>query len=218
MRLILDLMELNKFLVLQHFMLESLDTAIWMVKRNAFMSTIDLQDAYFTVEVHPSYRKFLKFRWDSKLFQFKAVPMGLACAPYIFTKLLVPLFTHLREEGCQCFCYLDDVFITEDTRELCRASTMQVKSWFQRLGFKIQEEKSQFEPEKVVKFLGFLLDSIKMQVYLPSDKIGKMSRLCTKLLDKRSGTIQEVASVVGLMNSYAKAIDYGENHMKKTRN
>lgn len=214
-RLILDLTELNKFLILQHFKLENLDTALWMVRENSFMSTIDLQDAYFAVKICGEDRKFLKFRWNSKLYQFRAVPMGLARAPYIFTKLLVPLFASLREKSCQCFCYLDDVFITENSKEKCENSTLLVASWLRRLGFKVHEAKSQFQPQKVVKFLGFLIDSVKMQVYLPPEKIEKMTRLCATLMSKGGGTIQEVASVVGLMNSYAKAVDYGDNHIKK---
>lgn len=119
-RLILDLTELNKFLVLQHFKLENLDTALQMVRRNSFMTTIDLQDAYFSVKIHEQDRKFLKFRWNSKLFRFRAVPMGLACAPFVFTKLLVPLFTKLRQEGKYCFCYLDHVFITDESEQNAR--------------------------------------------------------------------------------------------------
>lgn len=62
-RLILDLTELNKLLVLQHFKLENFDTALQMVSRGDFMTTIDLQDAYFSVKIHVDFRKFLKFRW-----------------------------------------------------------------------------------------------------------------------------------------------------------
>lgn len=86
-RLILDLTELNMFLILQHFKLENFDTALQMVRKWHYMSTIDLQDAYFSVKVHVDFRKFLKFRWGSKLYRFRAVPMGLACAPFIFTKI-----------------------------------------------------------------------------------------------------------------------------------
>lgn len=42
-----------------------------------------------------------------------------------------------------------------------------------------------------------------------------MSELCRNLEKSRYGTVQEVASIIGLMNSYAKAVDYGDNHIKK---
>lgn len=214
-RLILDLTELNKFLILQHFKLENLDTALQMVQKEAFMSTIDLQDAYFSVKIHTEDRKFLKFRWNSKLWRFRAVPMGLACAPYIFTKILVPLFTNLRESGKFCFCYLDDVFITDNSEEQCRETTKLIVLKLKKLGFKIHEDKSQFTPKKLVKFLGFMIDSIQMKVFLPSDKIDKMQRVCQNILQSQQPKIQDVASAIGLMNSYQKATDYGNNYIKR---
>lgn len=96
-RLILDLTLLNKFLVLQHFKMESLESALDLMPPDVFMATVDLQDAYFTILVHEEDRKFLKFRWQGKLFQFRGVPMGLACAPYMFTKFLIPVFAEFRE-------------------------------------------------------------------------------------------------------------------------
>lgn len=99
MTLILDLMEFIKFLELQHFKVENLNTALFMTSKECFMSIIDLQDVYFVVNIHVEFRKFLKFRWNGQLFRFRAVPMGLACAPYIFTKLLCPVFTNDRGRG-----------------------------------------------------------------------------------------------------------------------
>lgn len=214
-RLILDLTELNKFLILQHFKLDNLEIALHMVQKGCLMGTIDLQDAYFAVGVHNDFKKFLKFRWLGRLWQFRAVPMGLACAPYVFTKLLRPIFTSFREKGKQCFCYLDDVFIAENSVEKCRDTTLAVKDILESLGFKIQTEKSQMSPTNVVKFLGFVIDSVQMKVYLPPDKVQKMEDLCKEVLRRDRSSIFQVASVVGLMNSYAKAIDYGENHFKK---
>lgn len=214
-RLILDLTELNKFLILQHFKLENFDTALQMVQENGFMSTFDLQDAYFSVKIHADDRRFLKFRWESKLFRFRAVPLGLACAPYIFTKLLVPLFANLRKGGRTCFCYLDDMFITDSSAEKCRKTTEIVALELGNLGYKIHEEKSSFVPRKIVKFLGFMIDSERMVAYLPEGKVEKVTNACSKLLERGKGTIQEVASVVGLISSYAKAVDYGDNHTKR---
>lgn len=96
--------------------------------------------------------------------------------------------------------------------EECRVTTDLVKITLKGLAFKIQEEKSQLSLAKVVQFLGFIMDSIQMKVYLPGDKVRKMSEVCDKLTNTREGTVQEVTSVVGLMNSYAEATDYGDNH------
>lgn len=56
--MILDLMLLKKFLVLQHFKMESLDSAPDLISRDDFMAMIYLQDACFTILVHECDRKF----------------------------------------------------------------------------------------------------------------------------------------------------------------
>lgn len=106
------------------------------------------------------------------------------------------------------------MFITERSKEQCVLTTRLIVKRLQELGFKIHPEKSQFVPEKTVKFLGFMINSKEMQAYLPEDKVEKVKSACTKLLSSGSGTIQEVSSVVGLLNSYAKVVDYADNHVK----
>lgn len=138
--------------------------------------------------------------------------MGLACAPFIFfTKMLVPLFSQLRSEERSCFCYLDDVFVTDKSEAGCVETTKMIMDRLRLLGFKIHAEKSQILPKIEVKFLGFMINSKEMQAFLPGDKVQKVIEKCTHFLNKGGGSIQELSSVVGLLNSYAKAVDYGDN-------
>ena len=56
------------------------------------MTKVDLKDAYFMVPIHEEDRAFLKFSFkEKKTYQFKCIPFGLACAPWVFTKTLKPL-------------------------------------------------------------------------------------------------------------------------------
>ena len=58
--------------------------------------SIDLKDAYFHVPIHPEARKFLRFGWRGRLFQYCVLPFGLCTAPWIFTKLTRRLAAKLR--------------------------------------------------------------------------------------------------------------------------
>lgn len=63
-RLILDLNQFNNQCVeYQHFKMHNLKTALDLVIPKIYMTSIDLSDAYFTVSIHKSHRKYLKFRW-----------------------------------------------------------------------------------------------------------------------------------------------------------
>ena len=110
-RMVLDLSNLNKVVEYEHFKMSSLKTALELMREGAWMSSVDLRDAYYTVSIKQQDQKYLKFVWKGVLYQFTALPNGLACAHRYFTKMLTPIFAELRKTGNECFFYIDDSFI-----------------------------------------------------------------------------------------------------------
>lgn len=98
-RLILNLKQLNESVEYHHFKMENLKNAITLMTPNCFMASIDLKDAYYSVSVSESHRKYLRFIWKNQLFQFTCFPNGLSSAPRIFTKILKPVYATLRSQG-----------------------------------------------------------------------------------------------------------------------
>ena len=217
-RMILDLTWVNKFVEYQHFKMCSLGTAKDMLRRNCWMASIDLKDAYYSVPVAFQDRRFLRFRWKGVLYQYSVMPNGLACAPRFFTKLLNPVFAYLRSNGHECFQYIDDSFIVADTYNDCIDSLKEVVQVLQSLGFVIHPDKSVFQPNTTITFLGFALDSQEMVVSLTKDKVEKFCRAGIQLLQKESASIREVAGLVGLIIAYSQAFDYGLAHVKYIEN
>ncbi len=62
-RLILNLKDLNPAVEYQHFKMETIKSAITMISPNCLMASVDWKDAYFTVPIHPEFRKYLRFSW-----------------------------------------------------------------------------------------------------------------------------------------------------------
>ena len=110
-RIILNLKPLNKDIEYEHFKMENLKTAISLIEKDCFMASIDLKDAYYSVNIDVAFRKYLRFVWNGNLFQFTCLPNGLTSAPRWFTKLLKPLFSHLRSQGYVSVYYLDDIWV-----------------------------------------------------------------------------------------------------------
>lgn len=50
-----------------------------------WMISLDVQDAYFHILVHPDSRKYLRFIFEDQIFQFRALCFGLLTAPQVFT-------------------------------------------------------------------------------------------------------------------------------------
>ena len=93
-------------------------TCINMMKENCYMASIDLRDAYYSVPICSHDQKFLKFKWNGKLYKYIVLPNGLACAPRFFFKLLKPVFAYLHSHGHVSCGYLDDTFLEGDEYEI----------------------------------------------------------------------------------------------------
>lgn len=96
---ILNLKQLNKFISLSHFKMEDLRTARVLVVKDCHSATLDIEDAYYLVAVHPSSRKFLRFRFRGRIYQFTCLVFGLCTSPYVFAKVLKPAIKQLRSKG-----------------------------------------------------------------------------------------------------------------------
>ena len=119
-RMILDLTWLNYHVEYEHLKMSSINTAQDMMRPDCYMASIDLKDAYYSVPVCDEHCIYLRFRWQRKLYQFKVLPNWLACAPRFFTKILTPVFAGLRQQGHECFPYIDDTFIVAEKRNVDR--------------------------------------------------------------------------------------------------
>ena len=213
-RMILDLTWVNTFVEYEHFKMHGFHTAVEMMREGCWLGSVDLRHAYYSVSIDSEYRKFLRFRWNDKLYGYKAMPNGLACAPRYFTKILNPVFAHLRKQGHEVFQYLDDSFVISDTREQCENSLTILCQTLESLGFVVHKDKSVLQPTKQLNFLGFDLDSERMIVELTKEKVEKFTRAATELLNNTYPTIREVAGLVGLMISYTPAFHYASAHIK----
>ena len=214
-RVILDLTHLNKSVEYEHFKMTSLQTAIDMLRPDCWMGSVDLKDAYYSVPIAEGFRKYLRFFWGGKLYQFVGMPNGLSSAPRLFTKLLAPVYAELRELGHECFPYIDDSFVVADSQVECVESLSALCGMLDSLGFVVHEKKSALEPAKQINFLGFELDSEALTVGLPQEKREKFERAALDVLDKDQLSIREVAGLVGLMVAYSPAVEYAAAHIKR---
>lgn len=108
-RFILNLKGLNKLVVKQHFKLEDLRTAVQLIFPNYFLSSLDLEDAYFSIPIDQRSRKYLRFRFNNRLYEFACLPFGLCTAPFVFTKVMKAVVRKLRSLGFSSVVYLDDM-------------------------------------------------------------------------------------------------------------
>ena len=63
------------------------------------------------VPIHPSSRKYLRFTFENRVYQFQVLPFGLNTAPQIFTRLGHTVTAYLHRQGISVIPYLDDWLI-----------------------------------------------------------------------------------------------------------
>ena len=215
LRPVINLKPLNEFVQYHHFKMEHLTHLLDLLRGGEFLTTLDLKDAYFTIPIHEDHSKYLRFEWQSQLFEFICLPFGLSSAPRVFTKVMKPIVATLRSKGIKIVIYLDDLAIISASHTLALAELHEVITTLESLGFIINREKSQLVPSQVIEFLGFKINSITMTVFLSDEKVDDFVSKVTKLYNNPSCSIRDLASLIGLIISVFPAIRPAKLHFRE---
>ena len=147
-------------------------------------------------------------------YEYTCLPNGLACAPRLFTKILKPVYSHIRSMGHICMGHIDDSFLVGYECTACKRNVQDTVDTFHKLGFVIHPVISVFIPAEEIEFLGFLLNSVFMTIRRPPTKAAHARTTCQHLLLKTEMTTRETAQVIGLIVSSLPAVQFGEMYYR----
>lgn len=215
LRFILNLQKLNEFIKVYHFKMDSYKTVLNLMYRNCYFVTIDLKDAYYLLPIHPNDRKYLMFEFEKQSYTFNCLPFGLATAPRVFTKLMKPILSFLRNQNILIVAYLDDLIIIGQTADMCLKSLEIVKNTLIELGFLINWEKSNMSPSTVCQYLGFIFDSTNMTLSLPTNKRQVLLGETIKMSNRSVCKIRDFAKFLGKLIAACPALDYSWTYTKR---
>lgn len=213
-RMILNLKELNEYIEPHHFKMETFESALKLIKPFSYFASIDLRHAYYSINMAENDQKFLRFQWRETFYQYTCLPNGITSAPRIFTKLMKPVYSTLRQYGHKNVAYIDDSLLIADTPLECTNNVKDTVCLLQNLGFFIHEKKSVFIPTQMITFLGNVIDSVSMTVTLPKEKVDHIKDECLRLQKKKKTSIREVSRIIGILVSSFSAVDYGNLHYR----
>ena len=208
LRLVLNLKKLNENILPIHFKMDTIRSCINLMKKNCFMASLDLTDAYYAVPIHPSLQKYLKFLVGTQLYKYIAPPNALCSAPRIFNKLMKPVYSALRARGLISSGYLDDSSFVGMSYEPWKMNANETSKLFRDLGFYISDGKSITKPSQIIEHLGFILNSIDITVSLNSTKIATIKAHCTEILNKNTFKIREAAQLMGTLVSCSDGVEF----------
>jgi len=200
----------NKFIPTMHFKMESIATLRQMMLPGDFACTLDFKSAYWSILVREDLRRLLNFEWNGEFWRWRSLCFGLSLSPRIFTKIIKPAITKLREAGIRICVYLDDMVILGRSAAEAQAALVTALDMFKRLGLHMSQNKCMFIPSQCFDFLGFRFDTVEGMCMLQPEKQEKYRQLCAAAVAraKAGGTFtqREISSLLGKLNSCAAAI------------
>ena len=142
-RSIINLKKLNQFVKPQHFKMESISMLRDILKQGDYMTKVDLKDAYCMVLIGEKHRNLTRFTSKGTAYLFNCLPFGLSSAPWVFTKITMPIMIVLRSMGLRTIMYLDDILILAESETQAREHTAALIVLLENLGLVINHPKSE---------------------------------------------------------------------------
>ena len=213
LRLIIDLSKLNTFLNIQSFSMETANKVRNAILPKDWTFSIDLTDAYLHVPIHVTSRKFLRFCLKGKVFQFQALPFGLATSPFVFTRLMLAIATHLRVRAIVLFPYLDDWLVRNQNRLRLIRDRQFTLQLITSLGLIINQEKSDLTLSQNFVFIGMEFRTAENIVRVPWDRVQAILQLIP-WFQSQFVSARMSLSLLGKLNATAQFVILGRLHLR----
>lgn len=195
-RFCVDYRKLNKVTERDAWPLPYISDILRKLGGSRFLSSLDIQSAYWQVELEPSSRQYTAFTVPSRgLFQFTRMPFGLHNAPATFQRLVDNLFGPELEPFI--LKYLDDIIIATPTLEKHFEVLELVFKRLKEANLTLNREKCHFcRPE--LKFLGYVVN--RSGIAVDPSKVEAIVNLAPPR------TVKEVRRVIGMITWYRRYV------------
>jgi hypothetical protein len=187
----------NLFMKLLQFQYERLRDVLAFNKEGFFMSNWDLKSGYYHVLLHPDFREYFGIQIGQKVLRLNVVFFGYAQACYVFTKIMQEPCFALRAAGIPVSNYVDDGFTAAKTRLTCMWQAILAVLLQASLGGFHGLTKCQIEPVQLIKWLGFMLDSVCQQFEVGAQKLEKLKDFLRFILSKQAISARDLAQIAG---------------------
>ena len=200
LRPVIDLSRLNRRLKIPRFRMETIDKIVRQVHGELWAVSLDIEDAYLHLPLHPEFQKFFAFVLGGRTFIFLYVPFGLSTAPWAFTRVMRSVKAYLHQKCIWIFSFLDDFLLLAKDPDTLRDHLAVVIRLLLALGFNINWAKSSLIPQQIVEYLGVILNFKTLRLSVPEEKVVKVSTMALELQGLLEVSRRELERFVGLAN------------------
>ena len=197
----------------------TVDDAIETICRSGpdcLLAKIDITQAFQLLPVHPADRHLLGMEWHGSVYLDNCLPFGLRSAPRLFNVLadLLSWITRLRGVSFSIH-YLDNYLtVGPASSPTCQRNLDIFKTTFRQLGIPLALEKVE-GPTTCLTFLGIVLDTHRMEIRLPDDKLERIRDEVARWQQRRSATKRQMLSLVSLLQHATKVMKQGRTFVAR---
>ena len=162
--------------------------------------------------IHPSSRKYLRFAFENRVYQFQVLPFGLNTAPQVFTRLGHTVTAYLHRQGISVIPYLDDWLIHHPDRQVLLRHQAQLLNTLDLVGFILNEKKSELDLTKDLEFLRIHLRLDLGKALLPESKAWEI--VARHLSSLKVLNYTQVSQLLGSLNWASGLIPLGRLYLR----
>jgi len=143
------------------------------------------------------------------------LPMACSSSCTIFEEFSTALhWLAINKRGCKHVVHiLDDFLLITNSYAQAKADLEVFLNLWHQLGFPIAEQKTML-PSQTMVFVGITIDSVLSLISLHVDKIEKCTLLLNQFRHKAKCTLQELQSLIGLLNFACSVIIPGREFLR----
>ena len=184
--------------------------------RGTLLAKMDIRQAYRNVPIHPSDRPLLGMRWRGVTFADATLPFGLRSAPLIFSTIADALQWVMERMGVDWVAHYIDDFITMGApgSNACAANAVLMHEACDQMGLPVEPEKDE-GPATALPFLGIELDSMAMEMRLPSEKLTRLRKELAGWKARKTCKKRELLSLIGLLSHACKVVRSGRSFLRR---
>ncbi len=199
---------------------QDFDHAVNIITRlgkNCLIAKADIESAFRIIPISPKDYPLLGFQWQGKYYHDRALPMGCSVSCRTFelvssalewvlrSKFHVPYMAHILD---------DFMFFGERGMSTCQSSLQHFFTLAAMINLPIKTSKTVLPTTKPIIY-GIQVDTTTMQASLPQDKLHGARSLLSSMRRRRSVTLRELQSLLGILNFACRVIQPGRAFLRR---
>lgn len=200
-RPVIDLSALNRYLVVPHFQMETAKTIRQSLQQGEWTTSLDLSDAYYHLKIRPRFRKYFRFHFRGVVYQYLAMPFGLATAPSEFTEVGKEFKALATSLNLRLNQYLDDWLNRALSKLIGEEKIVKLLNLVIFLGWLPNFEKSQLVPTEKFQFLGEFYNLQLAMVYPTEQRLIKIANKLNEFQNAQAMSARQWMSLTGLLQA-----------------